>query len=69
MPKNNRHFVAVLPLLPMDDAVWSSAYDPARRAGARGFTVPSTDVAIAACARRHGAEIEAADRAVGSPAS
>ena len=57
-----RRFAEVLPVLPMDEDVWSVAYDLARRARSRGVTVPATDVAIAACARRHGARLESADR-------
>lgn len=56
-----REFAAVLPDLAFDQNVWSAAYDLARRARARGVTVPATDVAIAACARVHGAAIESAD--------
>ena len=56
-----RRFAAVLPVLSMDDPVWSAAYDLARRARARGVTVPAVDVAIAACARRHGTGLESAD--------
>lgn len=55
-------FAAVLPVLPMDDAVWSAAYQLARRARRRGVTVPATDIAIAACAERHGATLESADK-------
>ena len=57
-----RRFAEVLPALPMDEDVWSVAYDLARRARSRGVTVPATDVAIAACARCHGARLESADR-------
>ena len=57
-----RRFAAVLPILTMDEQVWSAAYDLARRARARGVTVPAVDVAIAACARRHGAGLESADK-------
>lgn len=56
-----QRFAEVLPDLPMDEEVWSSAYELARRARSRGVTVPATDVAIAACARRHGAGLESAD--------
>ena len=45
----------------MDEPVWQAAYDMARRARAVGITVPATDVAIAACALRHGAALETAD--------
>ena len=57
-----RRFAEVLPVLAMDEDVWSAAYDLARRARSRGVTVPAADVAIAACARRHGAGLESADR-------
>lgn len=56
-----RDFAAVLPDLPMDENVWSAAYDLARHARSRGVTVAAADVAIAACARVHGAAIESAD--------
>ena len=56
-----RHFAAVLPDLPIDPDVWSAAYDLARRARARGVTVPAADVLIVACAHRHGATLESAD--------
>ena len=55
-------FAEVLPVLPMGKEVWSVAYDLARRARSRGVTVAATDVAIAACARRHGTRLESADR-------
>ena len=57
-----RHFAAALRVLPMDDAVWSAAYDLARRARTRGVTVPAADVLIAACAHWHGAALESADK-------
>ena len=56
-----RDFAAVLPILPIDEDVWNAAYELARRARARGITVPATDVAIAACAQVHGAGLESAD--------
>ena len=56
-----RDFARVLPELPMDAPVWQAAHELARRARGRGITVPATDVAIAACALRHGAELETAD--------
>ena len=58
-----------LPELAMDDSVWTEAFDLARRARARGVTVPAADIAIAACARRHGAVLATADRDVALPAS
>ena len=56
-----RDFEAVLTELPIDDEVWSTAYELVRRARAAGVSVPATDSLIAACARRHGAELETAD--------
>lgn len=57
-----QRFAAVLPDLPMDAAAWSAAYNLARRARACGVTVPAADVAIAACAHRHDAALESADK-------
>ena len=57
-----RRFADTLPILAMDEEVWSAAYDLARRARAQRVTVPAADVAIAACAMRHGAGLESADR-------
>ena len=57
-----RRFTEVLPTLPMDEQVWSQAYEIARRAHSHGVTVPAADIAIAACARRHGATLESADK-------
>ncbi len=56
-----RDFEAVLPELPIDAETWSGAYELARRARSTGVSVPATDILIAACARRHGAELETAD--------
>ena len=56
-----RDFAAVLPELPIDEDVWSAAYELARQARARGVTVPAADVVIAACARVHGADLEFTD--------
>ena len=56
-----RRFADTLPVLPMDDEAWSAAYDLARHARAQGVTVPAADMAIAACALRHGARLESAD--------
>jgi predicted nucleic acid-binding protein len=50
-----------LPELAIDDAVWAASFDLARRASAKGVSVPATDILIAACARYHGASIETAD--------
>ena len=56
-----RRFEAVLPSLPMDEEVWSTACDLARRARSQGLTISAADIAILACARRHGAGLESAD--------
>lgn len=50
-----------LPVLPIDDAVWDAACALAHKARTAGVTVPATDVLIAACAQRHGVELESAD--------
>lgn len=50
-----------LPELPIDEAVWDTAYALARRARQKGVTVSASDLLIAACARRHGAEMETSD--------
>lgn len=57
-----RDFSRVLPELPISREVWQRAFDLARRARAQGLTVPTTDIVIAACARHHGADMEAADK-------
>jgi len=56
-----RDFENVLPELAIDDEVWTTACELARRARAAGISVPATDVLIVACARRHGAGVETAD--------
>jgi predicted nucleic acid-binding protein len=56
-----RDFEAVLPELTIDDDVWASAYELARRARAAGVSVPATDLLIAACAQRHGVALDTAD--------
>lgn len=56
-----RNFESVLPELPLDEDVWSAAHELARRARSAGVSVPATDILIAACARAHGAELEASD--------
>ena len=50
-----------LPELAVHDDVWAASVDLARRARAKGLSVPATDILIAACARYHGASIETAD--------
>lgn len=54
-------FARVLPSLPIDADVWCAAYELARRARARGVTVPAIDVIIMACARHHGTGLESTD--------
>jgi len=56
-----RHLESVLVSLPMDGKVWRRAWSLARHARSRGITVPAADIAIAACAQRHGAAIESVD--------
>ena len=56
-----RELERTVPELEMSAAVWDRGFDLARRARAAGLTAPTTDILIAACARHHGAEIEAAD--------
>ena len=56
-----REFERSLPELEMSAQVWGEACELARRARAAGLTVPTADILIAACARHHGAGIEAAD--------
>jgi predicted nucleic acid-binding protein len=56
-----REFERVLPDLLIDGEVWGSAYGLARRARAAGISVPASDILIAACARRHEADLEYAD--------
>jgi len=56
-----RNFEAALPELPIDEDVWSAAYELAQRARAAGVSVPATDILIAACARAHRADLETSD--------
>jgi predicted nucleic acid-binding protein len=56
-----RDFERVLPELVIDDAVWLGAFDLARRARSAGVSIPATDLLIAACAKRHEAELEQSD--------
>lgn len=56
-----RDFEAVLPELSIDQEVWSGAYALARDARSVGVSVPASDILIAACARRYGAELETSD--------
>jgi len=56
-----REFERLIPELAMTAEVWDDAFDLARRCRAAGVTAPATDILIAACAWRHGAELEHAD--------
>jgi predicted nucleic acid-binding protein len=56
-----RDLERALPELKIDDDVWAASFDLARRARAKGITVPATDILIAACALHHGAGIETSD--------
>lgn len=56
-----RDFEAWIPELPITDEVWEEAYSLAERCRRNGKTAPSTDVLIAACARRHEVDLEHAD--------
>ncbi|MEQ1859474.1 MAG: PIN domain-containing protein [Chthoniobacteraceae bacterium] len=56
-----RQYEQALPELGISDEVWKEAFALARAARAAGLTCPSPDVLIAACARHHGLEVEAAD--------
>ena len=50
-----------LPELAINDDVWKSSFELARRARAKGITVPASDLLIAACAQAHGARLESSD--------
>ena len=56
-----RDLERALPELAIHDDVWAASLDLARRARAKGISVPATDILITACARYHGASIETAD--------
>jgi predicted nucleic acid-binding protein len=56
-----RDFERLLPELEITEAVWTEAYDLARRARAAAITIPATDLLIAACARHYATDLETAD--------
>ena len=56
-----RDFERLLPELRIDDDVWRGAYELARRARSGGVSIPATDLLIAACAKRHEADLEHSD--------
>jgi len=47
--------------LAMTDAAWEKARQLAQRSRAKGLTVPTADLVIAACAWEHGVEMEHGD--------
>ena len=66
--QGDREFAAIrrmadtLLSLDVDAEVWALARDLARSCRERGVTVPATDLAVAACARRHDVRLEHNDR-------
>ena len=56
-----RRYEKVMPELLISQEVWNESFELARRARAGGFTCPSPDVLIAACARVHGVTVESSD--------
>lgn len=56
-----REFEETLPELEMTGDVWSEAFELARLARLAGLTAPASDILITACARHHGASIDAVD--------
>jgi predicted nucleic acid-binding protein len=56
-----RNYDAVLPELPITDAVWTLACDLGDRARRAGIGAGAGDLLIAACARHHSVELEHAD--------
>jgi predicted nucleic acid-binding protein len=56
-----RDFERAVPDLPITHEIWNEAAELARKARAKAVTVPASDLLIAACARHHGATLEAAD--------
>lgn len=56
-----RDLERLLPELAINDDVWKSSFDLAKRARTKGITVPASDLLIAACAQAHGARLESSD--------
>lgn len=48
--------------LPIDKQTWDLACRWAQTCRAKGLTIPSTDLVVAACAERHGIALEHSDR-------
>ena len=61
-----RELQEVLPVLPINAAVWIKAMKLAQACRASGVTVPAVDVVVAACAFHHGVELEHCDAHYGS---
>ena len=63
--ERDRHQIRLLELslnsLPIDEVAWNLAVALIRKSRDSGFTFPVTDVLIAACAVRHGIEVESSD--------
>lgn len=59
--KKLHDFDEVVPVLPIDGAVWERSFRLAQQARTQGLTVPAMDLLIAACAYYHGVRIESAD--------
>lgn len=49
-------------VLSIDEAVWQESIALTKQSRAAGLTVPTSDLIIAACARRHPVSIDACDR-------
>src|SRR5262245_34702232 len=56
-----RDFERHLLELPINEEVWSFAYDFAQKARSAGVTAPGADILIAACAEYHQVALEHAD--------
>ncbi|MGC3992253.1 MAG: PIN domain-containing protein [Chthoniobacteraceae bacterium] len=56
-----REYEQVIPELPINDEVWQLACELACRCRQAGKRAPTSDLLIAACARYHKVEVEAAD--------
>jgi predicted nucleic acid-binding protein len=56
-----REFEETLPELEMTADIWNEACELARLAQSAGLTTPASDILILACARHHGASVDAVD--------
>jgi predicted nucleic acid-binding protein len=56
-----RDYERILPEFPIDDDAWRLACDLGARCRRAGLAIPSSDLLIMACARRHGVPLEHAD--------